>query len=98
MTGVTVNDKPQAPKAYRRKLRQELYYIQKYGLEGHLRHSGLTDASPAQEENYLNRLLGRIGFVLQLQPGDQEFLRYRQICMDELRVQIQRDAALWRKL
>lgn len=98
VTGVTVNDKPQAPKAYRRKLRQELYYIQKYGLEGHLRHSGLTDASPAQEENYLNRLLGRIGFVLQLQPGDQEFLRYRQICMDELRVQIQRDAALWRKL
>lgn len=98
VTGITVNEKPQAPKAYRRTLRQELYYIQKYGLEGHLRHNGLPDASPAQEESYLNQLLGRIGFVLQLQPNDQEFLRYRQICMDALRAQIRRDAALWRKL
>ena len=96
--GLTVNEKPQAPKAYRRKLRQEFYYIQKHGLAEHLRRKGEPDVSPVQEAAYLSRLLGRVSFVLQMQPGNQEFLHYRQICMDTLRTQVCRDSTLWREL
>ena len=32
VTGIVINEKPQAPIGYRRKIRQEMYYISKYGL------------------------------------------------------------------
>jgi RNA-directed DNA polymerase len=36
VTGIVVNEKMQAPRDMRRKLRQSVYYIEKYGLDSHL--------------------------------------------------------------
>ena len=39
VTGIVVNEKLQASSKYRKKIRQEVYYIKKYGLKSHLDNS-----------------------------------------------------------
>lgn len=69
ITGLIVNEKAQVPKAYRRSLRQEIYYIEKFGLSEHLAHIH-SDLTP---ERYLEKLKGRIRYILQINPQDKEF-------------------------
>ena len=69
LAGVVVSHKLQADVSFRRRLRQEFYYIGRFGLESHLERSGITQ-SPAA---YLQRLLGQTSFVLQINPEDKEF-------------------------
>ena len=52
VTGIVVNEKAQVPKTYRRNLRQEIYYIEKFGLSEHLAHIHL-DLTP---EKYLEHV------------------------------------------
>lgn len=81
VTGVVVNGQPQADREYRRKIRGEMHYMQKYGVESHLERLGLGEPPEA----YLRGLSGRIGFVLQIRPGDRVFLGYSQLCRTLLR-------------
>lgn len=74
VTGATVNETLQAIRKYRRKIRQEMHYIRKYGLAGHLERMKIK----TEPEQYRNQLLGRIGFVLQLSPGNTEFRQYKK--------------------
>ncbi len=74
VTGIVVNEKLSIPSKDRRKLRQELYYCQKYGIAGHLRRIGVD----VSEESYRQRLLGKVNYFLQISPGDQELTKYRQ--------------------
>ena len=69
VTGIVVNEKAQVPKTYRRNLRQEIYYIEKFGLSEHLAHIH-SDLTP---EKYLEHLKGKIRYVLQINPQDREF-------------------------
>ncbi|MCC2253619.1 reverse transcriptase family protein [Ruminococcus sp. CLA-AA-H200] len=74
VTGLTVNEKVSVPKEYRRKLRQEWHYIEKFGLEEHLkRTAGPDTASPELTKKYLLSLSGRIGHVLQADPESAYF-------------------------
>jgi len=73
VTGVVVNERAHTPVEYRRKLRQELYYCQKYGAASHLERTG----SPDTEALYIQRLLGRVNFALQVDPSDQALQRAR---------------------
>lgn len=73
VTGIVVNEKIQVSKNYRRKLRQECYYIKKFGIEQHLKQIGYTD----KKETYLQQLFGRIEYVLQVNPYDREFLELK---------------------
>ncbi|WP_054151369.1 reverse transcriptase domain-containing protein [Rhizobium sp. AAP116] len=57
VTGIVVNERLNILKDERRKLRQEMYYIRRFGLNGHLRK---TDNDSA---NYIDRLLGRLNFA-----------------------------------
>ena len=43
VTGLTVNEKISIPSDYKRKVRQELYYAQKFGIENVIIHKGLAD-------------------------------------------------------
>lgn len=61
ITGLVVNQRLNVPADYRRKLRQTLYYCQKFGIEAHLQHIG--ESCPPHE--YARRLLGRLDYVLQ---------------------------------
>ena len=74
VTGIVVNEKPNVPAAYRRKLRQELYYCQKYGIESQIQRSGMDISTDA----YIRQLLGRINYVLSIDPQNEEIQSYRR--------------------
>jgi len=76
VTGIVVNDKPQVVFTKRNELRQAMYYIMKFGFEEHRVYKEINHA------NYLEHLLGKINFVLQINPKDFEFLRYKALLID----------------
>lgn len=65
VTGLTVNKKINLNKEYRNKIRQEMYYINKYGLDSHLKRIG------KDKNTYLNNLLGRINYSLMINNNDK---------------------------
>ena len=75
VTGIVVNQKLQVDKVKRRKIRQEVFYIKKWGLESHLKKIGCS------KKNYLKHLLGEMTFMLSLTPqnlqlkADIEYIR-----------------------
>lgn len=73
VTGIIVNEKLNISAAYRRKLRQELYYCRKYGVNQHIQKLRL-DTSVS---SYLAQLLGRINYVLQVTPDNVEMQQYK---------------------
>lgn len=74
LAGVVVSNKLQARRELRRQLRQVFYYIGRFGLDSHLERVGEQQAPDA----YLRQLIGRVGFVLQINPADQEFQHYME--------------------
>ena len=48
----------------------------KFGLEEHRIHKGI------KQRNYLEHLLGKINFVLQINPKDTEFIKYKAMLFD----------------
>ena len=80
VTGIVVNEKMNITKNYRKKVRQKVYYIRKFGLDGCLNKTGISD-----KEQYLLSLKGKIAFVLQTIPKDSEFLEYKKF-LDSIRI------------
>lgn len=75
VTGIVVNERPGVGREYRRRLRAEVYYCRKYGVGEHLRHSGMKEwmcAGEPDTSRYLNHLLGKAHFILQVSPGDAQ--------------------------
>ncbi len=72
VTGIVVNEKINITKDYKKKIRQEMYFIKKFGLDKHLNRLGISD-----KQQYILSLKGRISFVLQTVPNEHEFLEYR---------------------
>ena len=72
ITGIVVNDKVQVDSEYRKKIRQELYYINKYGINDHLKRINIK-----YKNKYLKSLYGRILFVLSVDLKNKEFIKYR---------------------
>ncbi|HEU4790766.1 MAG TPA: reverse transcriptase domain-containing protein [Flavobacterium sp.] len=76
VTGIVVNQKPQVVSHKRNALRQALYYIKKFGLKEHQEYKEIV------QKNYLEHLLGKINFVLQINPEDNEFKDYKDFLID----------------
>lgn len=72
VTGIVVNQKPQVVFHKRNKVRQELYYIRKFGLANHMERKGI------KKRNYLEHLLGKVNFIIQINPTDTEFIEYKE--------------------
>ena len=72
VTGIVVNERPNASATYRKKLRQELYYCKTYGVYSHMCRTGVS----VGKENYLRQLLGRINYVLSIDPLNEEMQGY----------------------
>ncbi len=72
ISGIIVNKKAQLPKEVRNKLRIEMYYIKKFGLENHMERTNQT------KSNYLKHILGKVNYVLQINPRDKEFIEYKK--------------------
>ena len=82
VTGIIVNEKLQVNAKYRNKIRQEIYYIKKFGLKSHLNKCNIN----VNKLKYLDKLYGRILYVLQINKFDQEFLKYKKF-IEELKRQ-----------
>lgn len=72
VTGVVVNEKLQATAKYRKKIRLEVYYIIKFGVDRHLE----TIEWKRSIVEYLHHLLGRINFTLTINRNDSEMRKY----------------------
>lgn len=76
VTGITVNQVCQLPREDRRKLRQEVYLCLRHGAEG---------IEPAASVGRLERILGKVSYLLQVRPDDRWFLERRDMLKDMLR-------------
>ena len=77
VTGVVVNQFAQVPREYRNRIRQEVYYIRRNGLEYHFCHTRIPKVWINKPEIYLNHLIGKVNYVLQINPTDKNFIEYR---------------------
>lgn len=80
VTGVLVNEKIQMPKDKRRKIRQELFFIKKFGFKTHCQNIGQNP------QKHLNHLLGLISFGLYLNKEDKELKKYLEILKTERKI------------
>ena len=69
VTGVVVNEKKSVPKTLKRDLRQQMYYLKKFG-EDHVAHCKTTTSK------YLQKIKGEISWVLSVEKDNTEFHRY----------------------
>ena len=74
VTGVVVNEKTQVNVNYRKNIRQEMYYINKYGLLSHMQRKNIN----INPKEYLNILYGKILYVLQINERDRDFKKYKE--------------------
>lgn len=72
-TGLVVNKKINVAREKRRKLRQEVYYIKKYGLNGHLNRTKET------RSNYISHLTGIANFILHINANDKDAIEAKKI-------------------
>lgn len=75
VTGIVVNKKIQTSSRYRNKIRQEIYYINKYGLKEHLSQINYQES----QTKYLNSLYGKILYVLSIDSNNKEFIKYKEL-------------------
>ena len=74
VTGIIVNEKAQVSSKYRKTIRQEVYYIKKFGLNSHMEKKKIN----IDKLKYLNILYGKILYVLQINENDNEFNEYKK--------------------
>ena len=78
VTGLVVNDKVSVPREYKRKLRQEIYYLYKYGPESAVRRIPKNEYKIFWGFNdilcYLLSLYGRINYVLSVEKNNKFFI------------------------
>ena len=63
----------QLSKEKRKLIRQQVYYIKKFGIDSHLEKINET------RSHYLNHLLGIINFALFINPKDEEMKEYFEV-------------------
>ena len=73
VTGIVVNSKLNIASDYKRKIRSDVFYCRKFGVENHLEHIGCA----ADPKKYLAGLMGRINHVLHICPDSSEFIDYK---------------------
>lgn len=77
VTGLTVNEKVGISKDYKRNLRQEIYYIFRFGPADSLLHTGRGEYLKNGRLNvlkYLDVIQGKINFVLSVEPDNEYFV------------------------
>lgn len=80
VTGLTVNDKVNVNSEYKKKLRQELYYVFKFGIEDVVERQRMKEFIIKENPQkgyaaYYSSLMGRINFVLSIEPNNTYFVK-----------------------
>lgn len=76
VTGIVVNKKPQVSKEKRKKLRQDIYYIKKFGLKSHL------EKIKCSKSNYLKHLIGVVNYFIFVNPEDETLKKDKEYLID----------------
>lgn len=84
VTGIVVNQKLQKTREYRRRIRLEVYYIKKNGIERQYEYV-LRRYTYYSVLSYAQSVLGRINHCLFINPSDQEMKEYRQYMIDTIK-------------
>lgn len=84
VTGLVVNERARASSRYRRKLRQEVYYITRYGVKDAFAH--LKDNHYNSVYSYLSSLEGKINYVLQIEPDNKQFIKLKDNLRKQMRI------------
>ncbi len=81
ITGIVCNEKLSIDNKYKKQIRQEVYYIEKYSVESHIIRMNdnkfIRGSGEPKTELYLNNLLGRINYVLSVEADNLDFQEYR---------------------
>ncbi len=78
LTGISIADKKlKIPREYKRRLRQEIYFIRKYGLSSHVRKLKI------RHPHYLASIIGKLGFWLSVEP-DSDYAQKSLIYLKDL--------------
>lgn len=80
VTGITVNEKMSVSSEYKKKLRQEIYYVLKYGSSNCILHTQkleFMDKGIPNKIRYLQHLIGKTNYVLQIEPNNKQFYKAR---------------------
>lgn len=80
VTGIVVNEKPNVSSCYRKEIRKALYYCRKFGVKSHIEHQLI----PTDELNYLQKLLGKINYVLSVDSNNNEMKEYREWVISQI--------------
>lgn len=76
VTGLTVNDHVNVSREYKRELRKEIHYVLKYGLAQNIMNGDKSEFVKNYTPNtasYYYNLIGRINYVLQIEPDNYWF-------------------------
>ena len=73
VTGIVVNEKVNIAAAYKRQIRQEMYYCMKYGIASHMEKCRIAGTTVT----YIQKMLGKINYALSVCRSD-ELIRYRE--------------------
>ena len=87
VTGITTNEKLRVDKDRRRRIRQEVYFIRKFGIREHLLRLGDAEYvvnGRCRRKKYLRSLLGRIQYVRFIDPEDREMMQYEEFVSRQL--------------
>lgn len=78
ITGIVVNERLSVERTYLKSIRQECYYIDKFGIYGHARHIG--SKSP---KGTLERVLGRVSHALFVRSDDKVLKQMKRALLVE---------------
>jgi len=81
VTGIVVNEKLNVSSEYRKSIRQTVYYCKKFGTASHLQMvNDIVD-----EKVFLQKLLGRINYVLSVDSENKEMIDYKKWTISEIK-------------
>ncbi|WP_421589183.1 reverse transcriptase family protein [Rahnella aceris] len=80
ITGISVSgDTLSLPREYKRKLKNELHFIQKHGYISHITQQKIKDP------NYIFSIFGRVNYWLQIEPDNELAIKGRRLLLDILK-------------
>lgn len=79
VTGIVVNEKLSISHSYKKKLRQEMYYCMKFGVESHIEKLNISETP----KTYIQKLLGKINYILSVEPNNADMKNYRDWLMKQ---------------
>lgn len=84
VTGISViGNEIKVPRDYKRKLKQELHYIKKYGLISHISKKKI------RKHNYLFSIIGKVNFWISVEPKNQDALDSKKMLEEYLKHYLQ---------